>query len=185
MQPALDFQGTRRYRPLRLLGRGGMGAVYEVVDTLTEGRLALKVMLAQEPQRLLRFKQEFRIAAELHHKNLVRLFDLGQEAGRWFFTMELIAGQDLLALLRRPTPDETTLDPVPAIVAGHSSGPDEPDPAPPQAETACDLTGFRAAMAQILDALEFLHGQGLVHRDLKPRTFHPSRKPPPCSLHRR
>ena len=76
-----------------------MGAVYEVEDTLSGAHVALKVMLSQDPQRLLRFKQEFRTVAELHHPNLVRLFDLGVEANQWFFTMELVGGQDLLEAL--------------------------------------------------------------------------------------
>src|SRR4051812_2258297 len=101
MAPALDFQGTRRYRPVRLLGRGGMGAVYEVEDALRQGHVALKVMLEQEPRRILLFKQEFRAVAELYHRNLVRLFDLGEEAGLWFFTMELVDGTDLYSFVRR------------------------------------------------------------------------------------
>jgi serine/threonine protein kinase len=94
------FQGTKRYVPRRLLGAGGMGVVYEVDDRTTGGRVALKMMLDDDAGRLLRFKQEFRVMAELHHPNLVRLFDLGQHEGQWFFTMELVHGQDLVEVLR-------------------------------------------------------------------------------------
>src|ERR1700733_11811034 len=97
------FPRMDRYVPARLLGEGGMGVVYEVEDRVTAARVALKVMLAHDPTRLLRFKQEFRVMAELHHPNLVRLFDLGQHEGRGFFTMELVHGQDLLEVL---LPDE-------------------------------------------------------------------------------
>src|SRR5512140_2302040 len=93
------FPGTKRYAPRRLLGAGGMGAVYEVDDNTTGGRVALKMMLDDDAGRLLRFKQEFRVMAELHHPNLVRLFDLEQHEGRWFFTMELVNGQDLIEVL--------------------------------------------------------------------------------------
>src|SRR5262245_24473605 len=95
------FAGTQRYLPIRLLGAGGMGAVYEVEDRSTGARVALKVMLANDAARLLRFKQEFRVVAELHHPNLVRLFDLGQHEGQWFFTMELVHGQSLAEVLFR------------------------------------------------------------------------------------
>ncbi len=71
------FPGTKRYVSRRLLGAGGMGAVYEVDDRTTGGRVALKMMLDDDARHLLRFKQEFRVMAELHHPNLVRLFDLG------------------------------------------------------------------------------------------------------------
>src|SRR3954470_23008256 len=93
------FTGTKRYVPVRLLGAGGMGAVYEVEDRTHGGRVALKVMLADDPGRLLRFKQECRVMAELHHPNLVRLFELGQHEGQWFFTMELVHGHALLDVL--------------------------------------------------------------------------------------
>jgi eukaryotic-like serine/threonine-protein kinase len=99
------FTGTKRYIPTRLLGMDGMGAVYEVEDRVTGGRLALKMMLDHDAGRLLRFKQEFRVMAELYHPHLVRLFDLGQHEGCWFFTMELVHGQHLSDVLLH---DETT-----------------------------------------------------------------------------
>jgi serine/threonine protein kinase len=162
------FAGTDRYVPVRLLGAGGMGAVYEVEDRKTGARVALKVMTADDAGRLLRFKQEFRVMAELHHPNLVRLFDLGQHEGRWFFTMELVAGHDLLDFLlddeRRATGATTILAP-----RGDESGEEARATivAEPQ-RVACDPEALVHVVAQILDALEYLHGQGIVHRDLKP-----------------
>ena len=111
-----EFRGPKRYAPTRLLGGGGMGAGYEVEDRATGGRVALTVMLDDDAAWLLRFKQEFRVVAELHHPNLVRLFDLGQDEGRWFFTMELVQGQDLLKVLQREDvaePLAPTEDPEP------------------------------------------------------------------------
>jgi len=172
------FQGTQRYLPRRLLGAGGMGAVYEVDDRTTGGRVALKMMLDDDAGHLLRFKQEFRVMAELHHPNLVRLFDLGQHEGRWFFTMELVHGQDLIEVLRHEDAagGETSAAAVgsealaEAVVGdGAARGASREDvPAPRRRYIACDPDALIRIVLQILDALEFLHRHGIVHRDLKP-----------------
>src|SRR5262245_57945725 len=158
------FRGTKRYVPRRLLGAGGMGAVYEVDDRATGARVALKMMLDDDAGRLLRFKQEFRVMAELHHPNLVRLFDLAQHEGGWFFTMELVHGQDLVEVLLHDDTDEgdeTSTEPaIPAAIARtiadeHVSG--EEAPASPPRRMACDPGALLPIVAQVLDALEFLH----------------------------
>jgi len=85
---------------LRLIGQGGVGVVYEALDREQNAHVALKTLRVIDPRALLRFKQEFRALQDLAHPNLVRLGELVEEAGIWFFTMELVQGTDLLAFVR-------------------------------------------------------------------------------------
>lgn len=172
----IDFEGTHRYRRVRTLGQGGMGAVFEVEDRETGRRLALKTMLAAGPDRLLRFKREFRIAAELDHPNLVRLLDLGVEGETWFLTMELVEGRDLSSLLLGHAelgaqPLSSTVDLDEGLMGRRLEAADVAAPQPDGGglrPPACDLHVVRDVVAQVLDALDYLHRRGVVHRDLKP-----------------
>jgi tetratricopeptide (TPR) repeat protein/predicted Ser/Thr protein kinase len=94
---------AERYEILSLLGQGGMGAVYKARDTELERMVALKLIrpdLASNPEILRRFKQELILAREVTHRNVIRIFDLGQTKGFKFITMEYVEGRDLRALLR-------------------------------------------------------------------------------------
>src|SRR5271154_3922183 len=87
-----------RYEIVRLLGQGGMGAVYQAHDRELERQVAIKVIradMASNPEILRRFKQELILARQITHKNVIRIFDLGQADGIKFITMEYIEGQDL------------------------------------------------------------------------------------------
>jgi serine/threonine-protein kinase len=87
-----------RYRILRLLGRGGMGAVYLAQDSQLGRQVALKVPFfdaAESPQRVERFVREARSAVGLQHPNICTVFDAGQIDGRPFITMAYIAGTPL------------------------------------------------------------------------------------------
>jgi eukaryotic-like serine/threonine-protein kinase len=91
-----------RYEILQLLGRGGMGAVYKARDMELDRLVALKLIrseLARNPEILRRFKQELILARQVTHKNVIRIFDLGQSEGIRFITMDFVEGQDLCALL--------------------------------------------------------------------------------------
>ncbi len=91
-----------RYEILQLLGQGGMGAVYKARDREVEREVALKVIrpeLAGHPDILRRFKQELILARQVTHKNVVRIFDLGEAKGAKFISMEYIDGRDLKSLL--------------------------------------------------------------------------------------
>ncbi len=92
-----------RYRIDQLLGFGGMGAVYRASDLELDRVVALKVIrphLADDPQVLARFKQEIILAREITHRNVVRIFDIGQADDTRFISMEFIEGRDLQTILK-------------------------------------------------------------------------------------
>src|SRR6266436_1212880 len=91
-----------RYEIIALLGQGGMGAVYKARDKELDRVVALKLIrpeLAKNPEVLRRFKQELILARQVTHKNVIRIFDLGQSDGIKFITMDFVEGQDLRSLL--------------------------------------------------------------------------------------
>jgi len=102
LQPGVLFGG--RYEILGVLGQGGMGAVYKARDRELDRLIALKVIrpeLATDPAILQRFKQELILSRNITHKNVVRIFDLGEADGIRFISMEYVDGEDLRAILRR------------------------------------------------------------------------------------
>src|SRR6201998_607923 len=95
-----------RYEILELLGQGGMGAVYKARDVELERLVALKLIrpdLATHPEILRRFKQELILAREVTHRNVIRIFDLGQAQGIKFITLEYVEGRDLRGLINDKT----------------------------------------------------------------------------------
>src|ERR1700719_3543871 len=91
-----------RYEVLQLLGEGGMGAVYKVRDRELDRLVALKIIrreLAQNSDVLHRFKQELILARKVTHRNVIRIFDLGEANGIKFITMDFIEGRDLRSLM--------------------------------------------------------------------------------------
>src|ERR1700722_17188566 len=94
---AAEWRGTSRYSVLRRVGEGGMGGGYEALAREGGGAVALKGLLRIDPNSLYLFKQEFRTLADVHHRNLVPLYELVQpEDGPLFFTMELVEGTDFI-----------------------------------------------------------------------------------------
>jgi eukaryotic-like serine/threonine-protein kinase len=91
-----------RYEILQLIGEGGMGRVYRARDRELDKIIALKTIRTQEDVGAVsRFKKELILARKITHKNVVRIFDLGEAEGIKFFTMEFIEGDSLKALIRR------------------------------------------------------------------------------------
>jgi predicted Ser/Thr protein kinase len=93
-----------RYRIVALLGRGGMGEVYRAHDLTLGQEVALKFLpetMARNPSALARFYNEVRIARQVSHPNVCRVYDLGEVEGQPYLSMEYVDGEDLGALLRR------------------------------------------------------------------------------------
>src|SRR5271166_722930 len=128
-----------RYEIQKLLGMGGMGAVYKARDMEVERVVGLKVIrpdLAGDPAILARFKQELVLARQVTHKNIIRIYDLNEADGVKFITMEFIEGEDLRSILLR----EGKLPPQQAA----------------------------GIMVQVCSGLLAAHSEGVIHRDLKP-----------------
>ena len=129
------------YEIVRCIGAGGMGAVYEVVNRQTQGKLALKVMLQKllhNEALLSRFEQEAQVAARVRSDHLVQVFHAGvdEDTDIPFMLMELLDGESLETTLQRNGK-------LPAV----------------------DVLLF---MRQAGFALSKTHNEGIVHRDLKP-----------------
>lgn len=93
-----------RYRVVALLGRGGMGEVYRAEDLKLTQLVAIKFLpeaLTHDEAVLARFHSEVRIARQVSHPNVCRVFDIGEADGIPFLTMEYVDGEDLSSLIRR------------------------------------------------------------------------------------
>jgi serine/threonine protein kinase/tetratricopeptide (TPR) repeat protein len=94
------FAGTDRFEIVHRLGVGGFGVVYRALDRRHNRQVALKVLHQRDASALYRFKREFRALADLSHPNLVTLHELFSDGEQWFFTMELLDGDDFLSHVR-------------------------------------------------------------------------------------
>ena len=93
-----------RYQIIEELGKGGMGKVYKVHDTKIKEKIALKLIkpeIAKDKKSIERFSNELRLARKIRHKNICQMFDLGEERGTHYITMEFVPGQDLKGLIRQ------------------------------------------------------------------------------------
>ncbi len=122
---------ANRYEILSVLGTGGMGSVYKAQDRELDRLVALKVIrpeLARNPAIVDRFKQELRLSHKVTHRNVVRMYDLSEDSGMRFVTMELVIGRDLRSILeeRGKLPPDEAVDIFQqiciALHAAHSVG---------------------------------------------------------------
>jgi serine/threonine protein kinase len=93
-----------RFEVIEELGKGGMGKVYRVFDKKIDEEVALKVLkpeIAADRGTLERFRNELKLARRISHRHVCRMFDLSEEAGTSFITMEYVSGEDLKGFIRR------------------------------------------------------------------------------------
>jgi hypothetical protein len=132
--------------------------VYLARDRDTGEVIALKKLLRMDPKSVLRLKREFRALADMHHRNLVELYDLGAGSDGWFLTMEYIDGTDLLTHVGRSASDEMARDISSTRELGTPRSPAEPR----------ELEPTLSAFHQLAAGIRALHQAGMLHRDLKP-----------------
>ena len=92
-----------RYEFIEELGKGGMGRVYKVFDNKVKEEVALKLLnpdIASDERTITRFSNELKFARKISHKNVCRMFDLNEEEGTHYITMEYVPGEDLKSMLR-------------------------------------------------------------------------------------
>lgn len=131
-----------RYRVEKLLGQGGMGAVYKAYDVDLNRTVALKLVrpeLMVHPEAMQRFKQELLLASKISHRNILRIHDLGEVAGTKFISMAFIDGSDLHRIL--------------------------------QTEGKLNIERTLSITKQLCAALEAAHREDVVHRDMKPQNI--------------
>src|SRR5262245_36738561 len=146
------------YELLRVIGRGGMGCVYEAFHRPLKRHVAIKVLpphLTNVREFRLRFLREARVIASLHHTHIAPVFEVGQIESTLYLAMPFIAGPNLRELTL-PLPGEQ-----PAVTKELRARLPSPH-SPSYFRWVADI-GVQAA-----DALAHAHAHGVIHRDVKP-----------------
>lgn len=174
-------------RLIREIGRGGMGVVYEAEQETLGRRVAVKLLpeeLVSSDKHLQRFLRESRNTAKMHHSNIVSVFGVGYEPGFHYFVMQYIRGVGLDKVLLEirqlvnsgaAPRDDTTADSTPSPTGGDSVESLEiaqgwlerswSSKAAPEHRYWRSVANLGVKVAE---ALEYAHGRGIVHRDIKP-----------------
>jgi serine/threonine protein kinase len=142
-----------RYEIVRLLGQGGMGAVYEATHRAIRKRVAVKLLrpeVASAPSIVQRFLQEARTANDVRHKHIVEILDFGVDQQRPYLVMEYLEGEPLSNWLERHRP--------------------------------APIGPLLALLLPVGRALGYAHQRGFVHRDVKPDNVFLTRMPGETAL---
>jgi len=152
------------YRLLSVLGKGGMGVVYEAEQQTPRRKVALKIIRGRhraDEFHVRMFHREAELLGRLRHPNIAAIYESGHtDDGRHFFAMELVRGETLGAHCR--SLDEPESDPSTARPA------DGPPATTRQPLSRTDLEHRLRLFLKICDAVSYAHQRGVIHRDLKP-----------------
>jgi len=133
------LQTIGKYEVEKVLGRGGMGTVYQARDPVIQRTVALKTMtpeIAETPELKARFLREAQAAGGLRHQNIVTVYDLGEDRGQPYIAMEFVEGQDLEKII--------------------------------QTRQSLSVEWKIDVLRQVCEGLAYAHRAGIVHRDVKP-----------------